>query len=221
MPAGGHVLLAARPSIPVNKRLELPQPAERQPAWNPGPRTDRARERLLAAAERVFLERGYAGATVGQIVAAAGVSRASFYVYFPSKRDVFLALGVDSLEATTAWRRALRSISSEWTDRDLRMWLDAWFDHLEQYGAFERLWRQQAPDALKALGVAAEQRSAAELGNELARLRGRDDGDAVLRGIGFASLVEGLWYFHRRAKLDRERTVTALVDAARLFLSRM
>jgi AcrR family transcriptional regulator len=168
----------------------------------------------------VFLERGYAGATVSHIVTAAGVSRASFYVYFPSKRDVFLALGVDSLEATAAWRRALRAVPSGWTDRDLRVWLEAWFDHLERYGAFERLWRQQAPDALKALGIAAEQRSATELGNELARLRGRDDGDAVLRGIGFASLVEGLWYFHRRANLDRERTADALVDAARLFLSR-
>jgi AcrR family transcriptional regulator len=166
------------------------------------------------------LERGYAGATVSHIVAAAGVSRASFYVYFPSKRDVFLALGVDSLEATTAWRRALRSVPLQWTDRDLGMWLEAWFEHLEQYGAFERLWRQQAPDELKALGLAAERRSAAELGNELARLRGSDDGDPVLRGIGFASLVEGLWYFHRRANVGRERTVAALVDAARVFLSR-
>jgi TetR/AcrR family transcriptional regulator, ethionamide resistance regulator len=204
----------------VNKLLEPPEPAERQPSWNAGPRTDRARERLLAAAERVFLERGYAGTTVSHIVTAAGVSRASFYVYFPSKRDVFLALGVDSLEASTAWRRALRAVPSHWTDRDLAKWLEAWFDHFEQYGAFERLWRQQAPDELKALGIAAEERSAAVLGNELARLRGRDDGDAVLRGIGFTSLVEGLWYFHRRANVDRGRTVAALVDAARLFLSR-
>jgi AcrR family transcriptional regulator len=177
------------------------------------------RERLLAAAERVFLERGYAGATVSDIVTAAGVSRASFYVYFPSKRDVFLALGVDSLAATTAWRRALHAVPPQWTEHDLSKWLEAWFDHLEQFGAFERLWRQQAPDELKALGVAAEQRSAAELGNELARIRGYVEGDPVLRGVAIESLVEGLWYFHRRANLNREQVLAALLDAARLFLT--
>jgi len=204
----------------VNKRLRPPQPVERQPAWSPGPRTDRARERLLAAAEQTFLERSYAGATIKDIVTTAGVSRASFYVYFPSKRDVFLALGVDSLAASAAWRGALRAVPSDWTESDLRTWLEAWFDHLERYGAFERLWRQQAPAELKALGVSAERRSAAELGDELARLRGEEDGDAVLRGVAFASLVEGVWYFHRRANLDRERTVLALVEAARSFLGR-
>lgn len=204
----------------MNKRLRPPQPVERQPAWSPGPRTDRARERLLAAAEQTFLERSYAGATIKDIVTTAGVSRASFYVYFPSKRDVFLALGVDSLAASAAWRGALRAVPSDWTESDLRTWLEAWFDHLERYGAFERLWRQQAPAELKALGVSAERRSAAELGDELARLRGEEDGDAVLRGVAFASLVEGVWYFHRRANLDRERTVLALVEAARSFLGR-
>lgn len=203
----------------MSKRLQPPQPAEREPSWNPGPRTDRARERLLTAAERVFLDRGYTGATVSDIVTAAGVSRASFYVYFPSKRDVFLALGVDSLAATAAWRRALRAVPPQWVEQDLRQWLEAWFDHLEQFGAFERLWRQQAPDELKALGIAAEQRSAAELGAQLARIRGNDDSDPQLRGVAFASLVEGLWYFHRRANLGREQILTALLDATRLFLT--
>lgn len=203
----------------MSKRLQPPQPTEREPSWSPGPRTDRARERLLAAAERVFLERGYAGATVSDIVTAAGVSRASFYVYFPSKRDVFLALGVDSLTATTAWRRALRAVPPQWTEQDLSQWLEAWFDHLEQFGAFERLWRQQAPDELKAVGIAAEQRSAAELGAQLARIRGNDNGDPQLQGVAFASLVEGLWYFHRRANLGREQVLTALIDATRLFLT--
>jgi AcrR family transcriptional regulator len=204
----------------VTKRLQPPQPAEREPSWNAGPRADRARDRLLAAAERVFLDRGYNGATVSDIVTAAGVSRASFYIYFPSKRDVFLALGVDSLNATTAWRRAVRAVPRQWTERDLSTWLEAWFEHLERFGAFERLWRQQAPDDLKVVGIAAERRSAAELGNELARIRGTDNGDPELQGIAFLSLVEGLWYFHRRAHLDREQILAALLDATRLFLTR-
>ena len=35
--------------------------------------------------------------TIDEITRVASVSRASFYTYFPSKRDVLLALGKDSL----------------------------------------------------------------------------------------------------------------------------
>ncbi|MEV4238698.1 MULTISPECIES: helix-turn-helix domain-containing protein [unclassified Nocardia] len=53
--------------------------------------TDRHRA-LLDAAARVFAERGYDKTTVADITAAAGVSRATMYVYFASKDEIFLAL---------------------------------------------------------------------------------------------------------------------------------
>ena len=45
-------------------------------------------ERLLDAAVQVFLERGYADATIDDIVAAAAVGRATFYLHFKSKPEV-------------------------------------------------------------------------------------------------------------------------------------
>ncbi|MET7656518.1 MULTISPECIES: TetR family transcriptional regulator [unclassified Streptomyces] len=46
------------------------------------------RDALVAAAFRLFLERGYEQTTIDDIVALAGVGRRSFFRYFPSKEDV-------------------------------------------------------------------------------------------------------------------------------------
>jgi len=55
------------------------------------PRQDRSRatrERILAAAARVFADRGYAGGTTNHIAAEAGLSVGSLYQYFPNKDAV-------------------------------------------------------------------------------------------------------------------------------------
>lgn len=61
------------------------------------PRQARSREKraeLLRAAETLFVERGYAGATADDIASAAGVSVGTFYNYFRNKRQILLALAL-------------------------------------------------------------------------------------------------------------------------------
>jgi len=53
---------------------------------------DRRRKQLLNAATRVFARKGYWLASIADIIQAAGVARGTFYLYFRSKRDVFLAI---------------------------------------------------------------------------------------------------------------------------------
>ncbi len=48
------------------------------------------RERIVAAAERVLRERGYARATTKEIARAAGLSEGTLYNYFESKEDLWL-----------------------------------------------------------------------------------------------------------------------------------
>ncbi|MGY1580312.1 TetR/AcrR family transcriptional regulator [Streptomyces sp. MN13] len=48
------------------------------------------RKALQEAAHRMFEERGYAGTTVRDIAAAAGVTERTFFRYFPSKEDLVL-----------------------------------------------------------------------------------------------------------------------------------
>jgi AcrR family transcriptional regulator len=50
------------------------------------------RSRLLDAARSVFAERGYAAASIDDIVTRARVSRSTFYGFFPTKEDCLLAL---------------------------------------------------------------------------------------------------------------------------------
>jgi AcrR family transcriptional regulator len=49
------------------------------------------RARVVDQALKLFLARGYDATTVDDIAAAAGISKRSFFDYFPSKEDVVLA----------------------------------------------------------------------------------------------------------------------------------
>src|ERR1700680_3024683 len=50
------------------------------------------RMRLIEAAERLFIRRGFDNASVEEISEAAGDSRAAFYTNFDNKKQVFLAV---------------------------------------------------------------------------------------------------------------------------------
>jgi AcrR family transcriptional regulator len=68
-----------------------------------------SREMLQEAAFELFLENGYAGTTVDAIAQRTGVSRATFFNYFPTKSDVFW---VDLDESFTELRTTLRGTNS-------------------------------------------------------------------------------------------------------------
>lgn len=50
---------------------------------------ERTRARLVAAAEQVFEQGSYDEASIVEITRQAGVSQGTFYLYFPSKLDIF------------------------------------------------------------------------------------------------------------------------------------
>jgi AcrR family transcriptional regulator len=64
--------------------------------WEPG-----ARERLVVAAVDLFTEQGYDASTVAQIAERAGVTRSTFFRYFPDKRNV-LEAGYETLSQLLA-----------------------------------------------------------------------------------------------------------------------
>src|SRR6478735_4433236 len=50
------------------------------------------REAVIAAADALFVERGFHASTVGDIAAAAGYTKGAVYSNFASKEDVFFAV---------------------------------------------------------------------------------------------------------------------------------
>jgi AcrR family transcriptional regulator len=46
---------------------------------------------ILAGARKVFATRGFSDATVDEIAAAAGIAKGTVYLYYSSKRDIYLA----------------------------------------------------------------------------------------------------------------------------------
>ena len=68
----------------------------------------------MAAARTLFVAQGISGTTLGEITAAAGVSKGLFYLYFSSKEDLVLAMKEQfSSKFATDMQRAI-SDADEW-----------------------------------------------------------------------------------------------------------
>ena len=63
----------------------------------PRPRRDEVRERVLQAAAVVFADRGFAGASLDEVAAAAGFTKGAVYSNFAGKDELFLALMTDEV----------------------------------------------------------------------------------------------------------------------------
>ena len=77
-------------------------------------RGEATRRRLLDAAEAVFGELGYYEASVSEITRRAGVAQGTFYIYFHSKREIFVELVED---LGKSFRQATRAGMEGSTDR--------------------------------------------------------------------------------------------------------
>lgn len=88
--------------------------AAHEPAHEPGS----TREAILDAARTAFAERGYAGASIGDIASAVGIAKASLLHHFPNKDELY----------TSVFERLL----AEWFVR-VEAAVDGPFDGWEQF----------------------------------------------------------------------------------------
>jgi AcrR family transcriptional regulator len=126
---------------------------------------DDRRRQLLTAATAVFARRGYRAAGISDIVSEAGVARGTFYLYFESKAQVFLAIAddfYDRLEMAIAGGGA--GVPTNATDGRsfLRASFHRWFEffHLHRLAATVMLKEGAAIDPRFDRGIAELRQSA-------------------------------------------------------------
>jgi AcrR family transcriptional regulator len=73
---------------------------------------DVARTRIIQAATKVFTEKGYQDASMNDIAKEIGVTKATLYSYFDSKRDIY------NIIATSANKRMRDTLQTSLTNHD-------------------------------------------------------------------------------------------------------
>ena len=65
------------------------------------------RQAILHAARDLFLQKGYAGASMDEVAAVAGVSKVTIYKHFSDKHTLFVAVVTDAIEEAKAGSHSL------------------------------------------------------------------------------------------------------------------
>lgn len=145
----------------------------------------KTRAAIREHALRLFRERGYSATTVEQIAAAAEVSPATFFRYFPTKEDVVLQddLDVVTLEALEAQPAGLGPIAA------MRAATRAMFagmgpEELARLG--ETIELSMSVPEVRARAVDEFTRTIDVMAGALASRAGRDPGDLAVRNVAGA-----------------------------------
>jgi AcrR family transcriptional regulator len=171
----------------------------RRPAKELGPRANQTIARILDATKQIFLTRGYAGTTIDEITRVANVSRASFYTYFPSKRDVLLALGADSAGAARAVIERLVPGARGSKDKLVLGFVQEYFALLDAQGSFAFAWTQaaQEDEEIRRAGMKGHLELCRQMGESLGAVLGRPFADPTVHGLATFSMLERAWAYGR------------------------
>ena len=146
------------------------------------------RERILAAAEEVFAQRGYHGGSLDEIARASGTSKALIYEHFNSKRELHETLLAE--HAGELFRRFAASAARGATGEErLRGGLDAFFGWVQERPvAWRALFRDAADPELVPMIDRLQAQTAAAIA---AMVQPEDDGRDAERIEMYAQLTSG------------------------------
>jgi len=174
------------------------------------------RSRILDAGERVFAERGYAGATVDDVIVVGGTSRATFYRYFRSKDDLFRELSRACFVEMRAVVREFGALDPDRTGREeLAEIVSAYTELHSRHGGVIRAWTERATppdsplrdDAASVFGALLDEMAVA-----IAAARLPSDVDTEVQAALLFMLIERSAYYlsNRHSTIDPARLAPTL-----------
>jgi len=178
----------------------------------------KTKKHLIETAMTLFLQRGYVATTIENIADAAEVSRASFYTYFSSKREIMMVAGHDCRIASWKLFEEFGTLDQDDLVPGTRAWVAKYFKFLEQNGGYLLMWQQaalQEPE-LRQSGMRGSLKGAKILAKSLRDLGiAKSEDDLLIRSIAIMSLLDRFWYhwwivkapFTRKQVLDNLSTM--------------
>lgn len=100
-----------------------------------------SRTRILTAALELFVSAGYQSVSVDEIAVAAGMGRATFYLYFKSKKDIVAALVEENIpEFQDLYLRI--PFGNDASDAVIESWINQVFDYYRRTRQHVLFYRQ-------------------------------------------------------------------------------
>jgi AcrR family transcriptional regulator len=177
------------------------------------------RERLVAAAIELFYRRGFGAVGVDQVIAAAGVTKTTFYKHFEGKDDLMVAAvrRRDEWESA-AWDRAVRKLAGDDPAKRLLAMLDVmdvWFNDPDFGGCIFMNAAAEFPNPHDPVHQAASayKRKCRDHWRDLARSAGADRKAAETFADCYAALLEGALILRQtQGRNDAARAVRPAVE---------
>lgn len=176
------------------------------------------RRQILAAAQDVFVARGYHAAFMDEIADGAGVSKPVLYQHFPGKFELYLALldeKIDELQRAVA-----AALSSTPDNRDrVRACIDAYFTFVDTGGgAFRLIFEsdlRQEPAVAQRVDRLLEV-SVDSIADTITRDTGLPRTESRLLSCALAGLAEvsARWWVSAEDRMGRDRAVELLASLA-------
>jgi AcrR family transcriptional regulator len=185
------------------------QPAQQREHLARGRETIR---KLLIAGMEVFGRDGYRSASVGDIVARAGISRATFYLYFANKDDLFRALALDAVEEMTGLADTLGPVTPDREGfSELRSWLERYLDLCDRLGPVFHAWTEAfaSKDEFGVLGAETLEKFTAALERRLGAMGTATPQITALALVGMLDRFS-LYVRYRRVQAARDEMLDGL-----------
>ncbi len=163
----------------------------------------RTKEHIIDTAKSLFLKQGYAATTIDDIAVAAGVSRASFYTYFSSRREIMIIAGHDARHESLELVEQLRHFNKEELHKEFEGWISRYFTFLSNHGGYLLTWQQAAlqDNELRVLGMRGSKRATDILAESFKMLGSRlSDADLNIRSLAIRAMLDRFWYHWRITK---------------------